>query len=260
MFIADAQAFDKDGQKIARELLDTFGGYSGLAADFPWDRGDTNRALILMCIQIADAVEKTQPGLAESLRAEAVKIGATAKQPGSPRGEIDVRKLIAELGALWKQLPAGERDQIKRSGELLAEFGSSLDSIRVLFVHSSPADCDALRVTGELRAIKEALKLGGSGERIDIDDLPAATIHDFRRALLNKSYDIIHFSGHADADFLVFDDGKGSSEPVKVARVAELIGRYPSVKCVVLNACSSVQSLTTPISACTIGMVCLCRR
>src|SRR5690606_1182043 len=77
---------------------------------------------------------------------------------------------------------------------------------------------------------------------------------DLRRTLLSDEFDIIHFSGHADQHYLVFEDEKNSAVDVPIGAVAKLVGEYPSVKCVILNACESSKSLTVPISPVTIGM------
>ena len=76
----------------------------------------------------------------------------------------------------------------------------------------------------------------------------------YAQALLSESYDIVDFSGHADADFLVFATADNQPSEIPTSAVGELIARYASVKCVVLNACEAVKSLTVPISSRTIGM------
>jgi CHAT domain-containing protein len=91
-------------------------------------------------------------------------------------------------------------------------------------------------------------------DRIALKALTATTIDDFRRALLGSEFDIIHFAGHADENHLVFETANGMSSPTPLSAIAELIARYPSIKCVVLNACESVKTLSTPISKITVGM------
>lgn len=242
-FISDQEEFSRAGLQVSHSVLETLGGYHGLTSSLPLDRGDTNKALVILCLQIADAVAVTSAELAESLRAEAYKIGAAAKTAGSPRQPLDFDRLLEGIKTGWTQLSREKKTQIKAAGELVQELGDILDTIRVLFVPCSPADGDHLRVTGELRAAREATKLGAQGGRIIIEDLPAATIHDFRRALLSKEFDLIHFSGHANPDALVFEDASGNAQMVGLRDLEELISRKPSVRCVVLNGCSAVQNI-----------------
>ena len=154
-FILDQEQFADEGLRVSHSVLETLGGYHGLTANLPLDRGDTNKALVILCLQIADAVSSTNGALAESLRAEAYKIGAAAKTAGSPRRPLDLDKLLEEIKTGWSQLSKEKKSQIKAAGELVQELGDILDTIRVLFVPCSPADGDRLRVSGELRAAKE---------------------------------------------------------------------------------------------------------
>ena len=69
--------------------------------------------------------------------------------------------------------------------------------------------------------------------------LHAATIDDMRRALLRGYWKIVHFSGHATANGLQFEDAAGNLiEPDSLA-LGELL-QQRGVKTVVLNACGSL--------------------
>jgi hypothetical protein len=129
-----------------------------------------------------------------------------------------------------------------------------LDKVRVLLVLCSPSDEERLRVDIEHRSVMKAINGARDGSRVALTPLPAATIDDLRRALLKSDFEIIHFSGHGDSDFLVFETADGGSSPAPLTAIAELIGRYASVKCVILNACNAVKLLRAPISPITVGM------
>ena len=133
-FIAAPNEFAREGQRIAHEVLEALGGYSGLTTQLPLDRGDTNRALVLLCLKLADAVDVNNRSLSESLRAEAYKLGSAAKLAGSPRQPIEVKDLSNALSAAWKHITQDERASIKATGDLVGEFGDILDTIKVLFV------------------------------------------------------------------------------------------------------------------------------
>ncbi len=71
--------------------------------------------------------------------------------------------------------------------------------------------------------------------------------------LLKNGFDVIHFSGHSNAKSLVFQGEGGAADEVSMDAFAQALSDYP-VRCVVLNACSSIVNLTEPISPITIGM------
>jgi hypothetical protein len=70
--------------------------------------------------------------------------------------------------------------------------------LRVLLIFSNPSNTHPLRLQAEEKCIRDALRGGKYGERVVIDVLPACTIDDLARQLMSHSYEIIHFSGHAD--------------------------------------------------------------
>ena len=94
----------------------------------------------------------------------------------------------------------------------------------------------------------------GKNSAAVVHPLPAATATDFRRELLDKKYDLIHFAGHADADNLVFEDEGGESNPVPLSTISDLIARSGAVRGVILNACELIKKLSEAISPVTIGM------
>jgi CHAT domain-containing protein len=66
-------------------------------------------------------------------------------------------------------------------------------------------------------------------------------------------YDVVHFSGHADGDDLIFEDENHNAHPVPLDAIAELLSRK-KIKCVILNACSTVKKMEKAIAPFTIGM------
>jgi CHAT domain-containing protein len=87
-----------------------------------------------------------------------------------------------------------------------------------------------------------------------VHPLPAATATDFRRELLHKHYDIIHFAGHADGDNLVFEDEKGNASTVSLDALREAVARKQSVKVLILNGCETGKNLTSAIAPYTVAM------
>jgi hypothetical protein len=70
--------------------------------------------------------------------------------------------------------------------------------IRVLLVFANPNGTHPLRLQSEEKCIREALRQGVHGDRVVVDVLAACTIDELARKLMSSSYEIIHFSGHAD--------------------------------------------------------------
>ena len=254
-FLDDPEGFAKEGQDIAHRVLERVGGYEGLSSSgLPFDRGDANHALVMLCLKVAEAVEAERPPFAERLRAEALKLGTEQAQPGTANRHIDIASLFRDLLETWRILDQPVKSKIKSTDDLVGGLGDILDKVRVLFLTCSPSDEARLRVDMEHRAVMEAINNNHLGDRITMKALPAATIDDLRRALLSGDFEVVHFSGHGDRDCLVFETADGTSSPAPVAAIAELIGRYPSVKCVLLNACEAATTLCAPISPVTVGM------
>ena len=70
----------------------------------------------------------------------------------------------------------------------------------VLGVFAQPKGTDPLRLQAEQRSITQSLKLSQFRDSVTFEILSAATVTDLRRALLQKQYDVVHFSGHGDFD------------------------------------------------------------
>jgi len=115
-----------------------------------------------------------------------------------------------------------------------------VSKLRVLLALASPQGEEKLSLLAELRKVFEAKRRFRQRE-IEETVLPAATIKDLRRALLEGSYDIVHISTHGNpVGYLIFDDEDGKRVPVPPQALAELFGAYsPPIDCVILNGCDS---------------------
>ncbi|MCA9685805.1 MAG: SIR2 family protein [Myxococcales bacterium] len=114
--------------------------------------------------------------------------------------------------------------------------------ISVLFLAANPSDTDPLRIDRELRVIREAIERGRHRGALDLDIRTAATVHDLRRAMLEKDYAIIHISGHGESEGLILEDERGKSVEVPKQALAKLFARHAAkghLRCVLLNACWS---------------------
>lgn len=135
------------------------------------------------------------------------------------------------------------------------------NKINVLVAFANPRGTSQLNLGKEDKVIKEAIKLSRDRDNIDLDICHATTIHDLRRALLDKDYQIVHISGHGTGSGLVLEDETGGKYVVPQQALAEVFEAYSfpnngKLECVILNACYSINqggliSLGVPF---TVGM------
>jgi NTP pyrophosphatase (non-canonical NTP hydrolase) len=255
LFNPEPSQFDLKGKEIAGIALEEAGGYRGLADSFPFDRGDANHALVMLCLKLGDALRDRNSELSERFHSAAIRLGSIATAPGARATPIDVTDLLASIKTAWRELDKEAKRSLEtRNSELSFELVSAFGKLRVLFVSCSPSNEKRLRGDRELRAIREALRLANRENDIVVKDLIAATPDDFRRAFLRGEYDIVHFSGHSNRDVLVFEDAAGKSTEIALQSLAEFIRGNPAVRCIILNSCDSLTKLTIPIAEFTIGM------
>lgn len=118
------------------------------------------------------------------------------------------------------------------------------ESLRILYATASP-DGD-LRVSQEIRRVKIAVATALHRDSIDIEHAPDVTPSDLLDHLTRFQPHVIHFSGHANGDVLVFDDGtlEGGERVIPISLFMDAVSapdQKPSL--VVLNACESAENL-----------------
>jgi hypothetical protein len=111
---------------------------------------------------------------------------------------------------------------------------------RVLVVFANPKGTDPLRLSAEDRTIRECIALSTHRSSLRVDFRHAATIHDIRRAFLEQSYYLIHFSGHGTGQGLALEDESGAMRIVPQEALADFLAAYsPPLEAMMLNACYS---------------------
>ncbi|GAA3282716.1 CHAT domain-containing protein [Dactylosporangium vinaceum] len=128
----------------------------------------------------------------------------------------------------------------------------------VLYLAAAPRDMEPLRSDLEMRKVREKLQRSRDRERFRLEWCPAARFEDISQALIDYEPQIVHFSGHGDEDGnLCVEDELGDRDLVTPEGLADLFGQHrDSLRCVVVNACHSVQlaeTLATRIQY-TVGM------
>lgn len=134
--------------------------------------------------------------------------------------------------------------------------------INVLLALANPdaqdSGLDPLRLLTEQRVILQAIERSRFRDRVSVKVVPAATVTDLQRALLDGQYQIVHVSSHGSrAGFLIFENELGEKHHVRADALAELFrANSPPIDCIVLNGCESMTAgeLTSFGVPFTIGM------
>lgn len=132
------------------------------------------------------------------------------------------------------------------------------EQLRILY--ATAASRGDLRVDEEIRRVKAAVRASTHRDQVLIDHLPAATPSDLLDGLTSLRPHVVHFSGHANENVLVFDTGspqKGPGKQVTANAFKSAINapdEPPTL--VVLNACKSAAQLNSLLGkvAIAIGM------
>ncbi|QLE59754.1 SAVED domain-containing protein [Nostoc sp. TCL26-01] len=112
---------------------------------------------------------------------------------------------------------------------------------RILILAANPQQTSRLCLDEEVREIENALRRARHRDQLELIPRWAVTAREMRRAVLEESPQIVHFSGHgAGEQGLVLDDETGQVKLVKATALAELFKLFADqVECVLLNACYS---------------------
>lgn len=129
---------------------------------------------------------------------------------------------------------------------------------KILILSANPKNTSKLRLDEEVREIQTGLERALIREQFEIVTRWAVRVDDLRRALLDHSPQIVHFSGHGTgSDGLALEDNSGELQLVTTQSLARLFKLFKdTVECVLLNACySEVQAQVIHQNIdCVIGM------
>lgn len=148
LFNLDDEVAAERARAVAATVLEQLGGYAVVAKRFPFDRGDGNRALVLLCLRLADAVEVSRPEVAHDLRDAAVHVGATVTHAGSRDRPWHLAEVEGSLTKIWSVVGAAIKPEDK---SLVAHIGRLLigrvtrESCRLGVVTALPKEFAAMR-------------------------------------------------------------------------------------------------------------------
>lgn len=119
----------------------------------------------------------------------------------------------------------------------------------VLIVYSCPADATPLRLDREYRRVTTALAAVPTATPT-VDRHHATTLQDLARAMANRPYDVLHFSGHGDSGGIYLDSIEGDSgTDVTTKQLASLVrSTQTSLGAIVLMSCYSADSALALLS------------
>ena len=111
----------------------------------------------------------------------------------------------------------------------------------ILILSANPKGTNPLRLSEEIREIKEGLRRSKYRDLYQIETAEAVRVGDIQRAMLDYEPNIVHFCGHGGGqEGLVFEDVTGQIKLVSAEALAGLFGLFADrLDCVLLNACYS---------------------
>lgn len=147
--------------------------------------------------------------------------------PGSAPGPVLERSVVRIVPTRGREAPAAK--------ELTG-------TIRVLFVSAAPKDQNEVDFAAVRGAIERTFQ--AQAPSCEIEAVDGTTRSALRKAVTEKSYDILHFSGHGRVDaegrgrLLLVDRRTGRTDEVTVVQLCSLLaGR--GIRLVVLSACET---------------------
>lgn len=118
------------------------------------------------------------------------------------------------------------------------------EKLRILYATATP-DGD-LRVSQEIRRVKNAVKAALHRDLVEIEYAPDVTAQDLLDQLTSFQPHVVHFSGHANETVLAFDDGSidGANHLISIDAFMRAVNTPDNPPLlVVLNACESAVHL-----------------
>nr|WP_249811746.1 CHAT domain-containing protein [Bradyrhizobium sp. 197] len=213
-----------------------------------------NSVLTQLSFRLAHALEADHKETADRLLALAIELGREKRQSGTLAHPITVHVLDV-LKEAWLKADPVVQQSIESEQPALGKLTHFLET-RILVVTANPRgqNNQAIRLDKEISTIRQRVRLGTVRDRIHIETVTAATVDSLRVELLSNSYDIIHFAGHADADGLELL-GEDGVHNLPFDAFGNMLAGQESLKCVVINACSAMQGISTAFAPLVIAMV-----
>jgi hypothetical protein len=187
-------------------------------------------------------------------RISALRDGQTAKIPfsvkASDRGvvPVSVRMTYSYPDGLGSLRPWSTEDEInvivtKHEEQTTGTIPDTATVQTILYLTASPTDMEPLRSDLEMRKVKEKLQLGKDRDAFRLEYCVAARLDDISQALFDYDPQLVHFSGHGNADGgLYVENEMGRGALVNPDGLAKMFGQHrATLRCVVVNACHTAR-------------------
>lgn len=145
IFALDLDVADQRGKQIGSSLLQELGGLPAIARQLPLDRGEANRAMVLLCLRLSDEVRSKDAKVAADLHEAAIRIAADAQTPGSRSQAESSFAVVNILSGVWPLLKLAV---LPEDNSLQARLGKLLraQAIRIGIITALPKEFAAMRV------------------------------------------------------------------------------------------------------------------
>ncbi len=145
LFNLDPPSADKRGKQVGLSVLEELGGLPAIANQLPLDRGETNRAMVLLCLRLSDEIRSKDSKLSTALHEAAIRIATDTRNPGS-KDQADASNVAVDLlSTVWPLLSLAV---IPEDSSLPARLGKLLraQSVRIGIVTALPKEFAAMRL------------------------------------------------------------------------------------------------------------------
>jgi nucleoside phosphorylase/NTP pyrophosphatase (non-canonical NTP hydrolase) len=145
LFTLDHSEVERRGGQIGSSVLTELGGLPAIAHKLPLDRGEANRAMVLLCLRLSDEVRRKDQKLASDLHDAAIRIAADARMAGSRAHGTSSAAVVETLSSVWPILSLAviPEDNSLQSG--LAKLLRA-QTIRIGIVTALPKEFAAIRI------------------------------------------------------------------------------------------------------------------
>lgn len=128
----------------------------------------------------------------------------------------------------------------------------------ILFLAANPLDTGQLRLGDEVKGIQKAFERAKNRDNFSLQSRWAVTIDELALALqeFEDGPLILHFAGHGEDDAIYLEGDDHNKVRVEGAALRDFLALFPTIQCVVLNACYSEDLAAALAEAvpCVIGM------
>ncbi|QOY88382.1 5'-methylthioadenosine/S-adenosylhomocysteine nucleosidase family protein [Paludibaculum fermentans] len=132
------------GKQIGASVLQELGGLPVIAHKLPLDRGEANRAMVLLCLRLSEEVKSQDVGLASDLYNAAIRIATDARMAGSRATGSSSTGVVDVLSSVWPLLSLAV---IPEDNSLQSGLAKSLraQAIRIGIITALPKEFAAMR-------------------------------------------------------------------------------------------------------------------